>query len=107
MADAFVHCGDQVVIIGRHENTLRATADAIGPNCSWQRADISQCDQVEAAVNAIVARFHEIDVLINNAGYSGYERGMTSDMALDQVEEIWNEAIGAILDAPGRTDHQY
>lgn len=97
MAETFARIGDQVVIIGRHENTLRAAAEAIGSNCSWQRADICQRDQVEVAVYAIVARFLRIDVLINNAGVSGYEHGMTSDMPLDQVEEIWSEVIGVNL----------
>jgi 3-oxoacyl-[acyl-carrier protein] reductase len=97
LAKAFARHGDQVVITGRHENTLRAAAGAIGANCSWQRADVSRRDQVTTAVSAIVTRFKKIDVLINNAGYSGFERGMTPDMPLDQVEEIWDEAIGVNL----------
>ena len=97
MAEAFARHGDQVVITGRHENTLRTAAEAIGANCSWQPADVSQRDQVVAAVNAIVTRFNKIDVLINNAGYSGFERGMTPGMPLDQVEEIWDEAISVNL----------
>src|SRR5204863_2282235 len=93
MAETFARHGDQVVIIGRHADTLRGTADAIGANCSWQTADVSQSNQVTAAVNAIVARSKKIDVLINNAGYSGFERGMNSDMPLKQAEEIWDDQI--------------
>jgi NAD(P)-dependent dehydrogenase (short-subunit alcohol dehydrogenase family) len=37
MAETFVKNGDQVVIIGQREEVLRATAQAIGPNCTWQR----------------------------------------------------------------------
>jgi 3-oxoacyl-[acyl-carrier protein] reductase len=56
MAETFARYGDQVVISGRHEDTLLGTAEAIGSNCSWQQADVSRSAQVTAAVNAIVAR---------------------------------------------------
>ncbi len=97
MAEAFARQGEQVVIIGRHEDSLRAAAQAIGSDCSWQRADVSQRDQVAAAIQAIATRWHKIDVLINNAGYSGFERNMTSETPLDQAEAIWNETIGVNL----------
>ena len=74
-----------------------AAAQAIGPQCTWQRADISRREQVAAAVDAIVTRFSKIDVLINNAGYSGYARGLTADTPLDQAQEIWDEEIGVNL----------
>ncbi len=93
MADAFAGQGDQVVIIGRHEDTLRAAAQAIGANCTWQRADIGQPDQVAAAVSAIVNESSKIGVLINNAGYSGFDRGMTPDMPLDQADAIWEDQL--------------
>jgi len=79
MAEAFVRNNDQVVIIGRREDALRATAQAIGAQCSWQRADVSQREQVATAVDAVVAQFGKIDVLINNAGES---RGITAEMSL-------------------------
>jgi NAD(P)-dependent dehydrogenase (short-subunit alcohol dehydrogenase family) len=97
MAEAFARNGDQVVVIGRHEETLRSAAEAIGANCTWQRADVSQREQVAAAVSAIAARFKKIDVLVNNAGYSGFDRGMTQDTPLEQAEGIWNETIGVNL----------
>ena len=39
MAETFARSGDQVVIIGRHEDTLRGIAEAVGLNCTWQPAD--------------------------------------------------------------------
>ncbi len=97
MAKAFAGNGDQVVIIGRGEEALRAAAQGIGASCTWQRADVSRGDQVEAAVNAIAARFKTVDVLINNAGYSGFEQGMSPDMPLDRAEEVWDQQIGVNL----------
>ncbi len=97
MAEAFAQRGDKVVILGRREDALRVAAQAIGDNCTWQRADVSQHDQVAAAINTIATRFGKIDVLINNAGYSGYERGMTLDTPLHQAQEIWDDVIGVNL----------
>ncbi len=87
MTEAFVQNDAHVVIIGRHEDTLRATAQALGAQCSWQRADVGQREQVAVAVQAIVAQFGKIDVLINNAGES---RGITAEMSLDQAEAVWD-----------------
>lgn len=93
MAQTFAKHGDHAVIIGRHEDTLRVAAEALDSSCSWQQADVSQSNEVTAAVNAIAARLGKIDVLINNAGYSGFERGMSTNMSLEEAEEIWNDQI--------------
>jgi len=97
MAEAFVRNNDQVVIIGRREDALRATAQAIGAQCSWQRADIGQREQVAAAVDAVVAQFGKIEVLINNAGES---RGITAEMSLDQAEAVWDQELTTNLKGP-------
>ncbi len=97
MAEVFVKNQSQVVIIGRREETLQSKVSAMGSSCTWQRADVSQREQVEAAITAIVSQFETIDALINNAGYSGFEGGMSPAMALEQAEEIWNRQIGVNL----------
>ena len=94
IAQAFVQNDTQVVLIGRREDALRATAQAIGAQCSWQRADISQREQVATAVHAIVAQFGKIDVLINNAGDS---RGIMAEMSLEQAEAIWDQELATNL----------
>jgi NAD(P)-dependent dehydrogenase (short-subunit alcohol dehydrogenase family) len=94
MAEAFVQNDAHVVIIGRREDALRATAQTIGAQCSWQRADVGQREQVAAAVHAIVAQFGKIDVLINNAGES---RGITAEMSLEQAEAVWDHELATNL----------
>ncbi len=94
IAEAFVRDGSQVVIIGRREDALRATAQALGTSCSWQRADVSQYDQVNTAVEAIVNQFGRIDVLVNNAGFS---RGIMQDMSLEQAAKIWDDELDTNL----------
>ena len=94
MAKAFVRNGDLVTIIGRREEALREVAQILGANCSWQRADVSKREEVVAAINAVVAQFGKIDVLINNAGYS---RGITADLSFERAAEIWDEELNVNL----------
>ncbi len=97
IAAGFSRNGDRTVIIGRREERLREAAQAIGSNCTWQRADVSNREEVAAAVTAIVKRFRTIDVLVNNAGSSGFSHNMNQQTPLDQAEAAWNEAIAINL----------
>lgn len=90
MAQAFARNGDRVTIIGRREEPLCEVARALGVNCDWQRADVTDRKDVASAVNDIVGKFGKIDVLINNAGYS---RGITPDLSFDRASEIWDEEL--------------
>lgn len=94
IAAAFAGENVLVVIIGRRQDTLQATAQALGTNVSWQQADVSQRSQVATAVNAVVERYGKIDVLVNNAGFV---RGITTDMPLAQAEQVWDDEIGTNL----------
>ena len=94
IAGAFIQNKAQVVIIGRREDVLQAAARDLGTGCHWQRADVSQRDQVMTAVQAIVEQFGKVDILINNAGFA---RGITADMSLAQAEQIWDEELDTNL----------
>jgi 3-oxoacyl-[acyl-carrier protein] reductase len=94
IAGSFARNQDQVVIVGRRSEALQAVAQEVGPNCNWQQADVSQRNQVAAAVKAIVDQFGQIDVLVNNAGFV---RGITTNMPLDQAEQVWDDEIGTNL----------
>lgn len=94
IAESFAKENAQVVIIGRRQDQLESVAGALGTNVSWQQADVSQRSQVATALTAVVESHGKIDVLVNNAGFV---RGITSDMPLDQAEQVWEEEIGANL----------
>jgi 3-oxoacyl-[acyl-carrier protein] reductase len=94
IAGAFARNQAQVVIVGRRKDALQAAAQEVGPNCNWQQADVSQRNQVAAVVKAIVDQFGQIDVLVNNAGFV---RGITTNMPLDQAEQVWDDEIGTNL----------
>ena len=63
--------GAAVVICGRRDEPLTAVRDAIearGGACLAVQTDVRELDQVEALVDAALARFGTIDFLVNNAG---------------------------------------
>jgi citronellol/citronellal dehydrogenase len=68
---ALARDGAAVAICGRRPEPLeeaRAELEAAGAECLVHQADVREPDQVEALVDAVLARFGRIDVLVNNAG---------------------------------------
>jgi len=68
IADAALAAGDALVATARDASAI-ATRFGEGPSVLPLRLDVTDEAQATAAVEAAVARFGRIDVLINNAGY--------------------------------------
>ncbi len=67
----FAREGAKVMIADRNVTALKETlaeALAITPDAASVQADVSKTPQVQAMVDAAVARFHRLDVLVNAAG---------------------------------------
>lgn len=86
--------GAQIAIIGRNQETLRSTAEALAPRVTWYQVDVSQREQVQATVATIVEQWGRVDVLVNAAGFV---RGVTSDMSLDEAEREWDAVLDTNL----------
>lgn len=67
-AREFARTGAKVAICGRRSGPLEAVRDELGDICLAVPADIREADQAERVVEATLARFGRIDVLVNNAG---------------------------------------
>src|SRR5437870_3394382 len=59
--------GARVVITGRHEETLRASA-ARHPRIGYHVADAGRSADAARAVGEVRTRFGQLDALVNNAG---------------------------------------
>lgn len=94
IAERFAREETNIAIIGRNQDTLRATAEELVPRVAWYQADVSQRQQVQATVTAIVERWGQVDVLVNAAGFV---RGVTSDMPLAEAEQEWDTVLDTNL----------
>lgn len=66
---AFVAEGAKVVVTDRDGPAARAMAEELG--CDWQALDVAR----EEDWQALAERFPQTDVLVNNAGVTGFETG--------------------------------
>src|SRR5579863_3245074 len=71
MGERFVELGAKLAISSRKLDVIEATAAEIaaakGGETFAVACDVRQPDQVDAMVEAVIARFGRIDVLVNNA----------------------------------------
>lgn len=67
-AHIFAAAGANVVLTARSAGQIGAIADAIGDKALAVTCDVSRFVEVKAVIDAAVAKFGTVDVLINNAG---------------------------------------
>jgi glucose 1-dehydrogenase len=102
IARKFVAEGAKVALLGRSdeegrrvEAELRAVAKAHAvAECVYLHADVSDSAQVQSAVAAVVDRWHQIHVLVNNAAI------MKTGALLDMPEADWDQVMAINLKGP-------
>jgi gluconate 5-dehydrogenase len=96
IADGFAAQGARVAVLGRTPERLEAAAEGItrrGGEAIAVTCDVSDEDQVQRAVAAILDRFGQIDVLVNNAGFAPAEPAPVTETSLAE----WNRVLGTTL----------
>ncbi len=92
----FLEHGHNVALLDIDATTLAAT-DAMLADAEHVLAlhtDVSQPDQVDRAMQAVVARFGRIDALVNNAGVAVFKPILKTSF------EEWRHVLGTNLDGP-------
>jgi NAD(P)-dependent dehydrogenase (short-subunit alcohol dehydrogenase family) len=87
--------GWRVALVGRHGDTLAETIAATGnaaERCAAFVCDVSDGDQVDAMAAAVLARFGQVDVLVNSAGTNVRQRAFR-----DVSREDWHLVIATNL----------
>jgi len=90
--------GDRVVATARRPERLAELAAEFPDQVLLQQLDVTQPAQAQAAVQAAVARFGRIDVLVNNAGYGivGAVEETPDDELRAQMEANFFGAVNVI-----------
>jgi NAD(P)-dependent dehydrogenase (short-subunit alcohol dehydrogenase family) len=81
--------GERVVATARNPESLADVAAGAPERVHAVRLDVTRPDEIRAAVSSALARFGQIDVLANNAGYG----------VVGAVEETSDSELRAALDA--------
>jgi ketoreductase len=88
--------GHQVFICARNAENVASTVKNLtedGLDVDGTACDVRSKDEVKAFVQAAVARFGTVDVLVNNAGRSG--GGVTADIA----DDLWFDVMDTNLNS--------
>ena len=97
MAIRFANCGADIVAASRTVAQLEETAAAVravGRRCLIKPTDVTHSDQVNGMVEAAIAEFGKIDILINNAGIDQDSLGKRIEKLTD---EDWRLGIDTNL----------
>ncbi|CAM3455540.1 oxidoreductase [Occultella aeris] len=87
LAAAVLDRGHDAVVTARNADDVRALVDRYPERALAAPLDVTDHDQIVAAVAAATARFGAVDVLVNNAGH-GY-RAAVEEAAPDEVAELF------------------
>jgi 3-oxoacyl-[acyl-carrier protein] reductase len=93
-AEQFASAGDRVTVWGRSQDKITKINDSTEYDIVAELADVSNAEEVESAVNRLVARCTNIDVLVNAAGYT---KPITTEMPYAEAVATWNELINVNL----------
>jgi NAD(P)-dependent dehydrogenase (short-subunit alcohol dehydrogenase family) len=66
---AFLDAGSKVVFCARKQDEGEALAAELGDRAYFVKCDVSNTDEIQNLIDATIAKFGQIDCLINNAGW--------------------------------------
>ncbi|HVW82118.1 MAG TPA: SDR family oxidoreductase [Mycobacteriales bacterium] len=97
IAEMFVAEGARVVVADIDDDAGTKVAGELGDAAHFVHTDVSDAASINGAVDAAVARFGRLDVMVNNAGISGSYRRLMMDDLRDFHRVIEVDLLGVML----------
>jgi NAD(P)-dependent dehydrogenase (short-subunit alcohol dehydrogenase family) len=98
VARAFVAEGAAVLVTDVRDAEGAALAAALGASARYCRLDVRREDDWAAATEAALADFGRIDVVVNNAGITGFEDGPAAHDPEHAALDAWRAVLATNLD---------
>lgn len=86
--ELFVQEGARVVIADVDASRGEELASALGDAAAFRQCNVADAAEVQGLVDFAVARFGALDIMYNNAGYSGISRGTFAEDDLRDFQQV-------------------
>ncbi len=97
ISELFVEEGARVVIADIDDEAASEVANGLGEATSFVHADISEADDVQAAIDHAQEHFGALHVMVNNAGISGSARRLMQDDLRDFDRVVAVDLYGVMV----------
>ena len=88
--------GDRVLATARRPETLEDLVAEFPGSVRAAALDVTRAEQIAPAVDAAIAAFGGIDVLVNNAGYG--LRGAVESWSMDQLRRLFDTNVFGVVE---------
>jgi len=98
IARAFVAEGATVVLTDLRDAEGSALAASLGPAARYEHLDVREATDWEHVIRRVRERFGRLDVLVNNAGITGFEDGPVPHDPEHATLAAWHSVLATNLD---------
>lgn len=96
-ATKFINNGAKVVIADIQPQLGQETAKELGPNAAFIACDVTKESDVSNAVDFVVSRYNQLDIMYNNAGVPCYTPNSIVDLDLAAFDRVMNINVRGVM----------
>ena len=98
IAEAFLREGATVLLTDIRDAQGTARAEALGAGAHYERLDVREGEHWSRVTQGLLDRFGRLDVVVNNAGITGFEDGPVAHDPEHATLEAWHAVLATNLD---------
>ena len=102
IAKRVIAAGDRAAILARGD-AVHQIAGELGERCLGCQADVSDAEQVQAAIDKLISHWGSLDVVVNNAGM--HRGGKLGRLALEDWQQVMDTNLTGTLNVCSAAGH--